>query len=305
MRSKLPLTTENLAKIACIYSGITFGVYWIPLRALGEAGFTGSWAVLLFNLSALSIVSPVLFVRWRYFIPGRFRFHMCAIFCGAAFALYATAFMYTEVVRVLIMFYLMPIWGFLLGRILIGDKITLIRWGSMAFGLAGLFVICGGDSGLVIPNNPGDWMALAAGVLWAAGSMMLLTNPDDTVNYTIGFLFWATVGSILVVMLATDFGLTTAPNWTGLGDVLYWLVPLAVFLIIPSSLATIYGPTKLNPGVVGLFFMTEISVGTVTAAIFAGEPFGLREIIGVVLVTLAGVAETFYQIYRQRAAVLR
>ncbi len=305
MRSKLPLTTENLAKIACLYSGITFGVYWIPLRALGEAGFTGSWAVLLFNLSALCIVSPVLFVRWRYFITGRFRFHMCAIFCGLAFALYAGAFMYTEVVRVLIMFYLMPIWGFLLGRVVIGEKITPIRWGSMAFGLAGLFVICGSNSGLVIPTNPGDWMALAAGVLWAAGSMMLLTNRDDTVNYTIGFLFWATVGSILMAMLATDFGLMTAPNWAGLGDVLYWLVPLAVLLIIPSALATIYGATKLNPGVVGLFFMTEISVGTVTAAIFAGEPFGLREITGVVLVTLAGVAETLYQIYRKMVAIRR
>jgi len=303
MRSTRPLTTENLAKIACIYSGITFGVYWIPLRALGEAGFTGPWAVLIFNLSALIIVSPVLFVRWRNIIRVRFRFHMCAILCGLGYALYAGAFMYTEVVRVLIMFYLMPIWGFLLGRIIIGDKITPIRWVSMAFGLAGLLVICGGDSGLIIPNNPGDWMALAAGVVWAAGSMMLLTNRDDTVNYTIGFLFWATLVSMLMAVLATESGFTIAPDWTGLGGVLYWLVPLAVFLIIPSALATIYGPSKLNPGIVGLFFMTEISVGTVTAAIFAGEPFGFREVTGVVLVTLAGAAETFYQIYRRRIAI--
>ena len=46
-----------------------------------------------------------------------------------------------------------------------------------------------------------------------------------------------------------------------------------------------------KPGAVGLLFMTEISVGTVTAAIWADEPFGLREITGVVLVTLAGFTE--------------
>ena len=38
--------------------------------------------------------------------------------------------------------------------------------------------------------------------------------------------------------------------------------------------------------------MTEISVATVTAAIWAGEPFGLREIVGVVLISSAGLAES-------------
>lgn len=303
MSVKLPLTPENLAKIAGVYSGITFGVYWIPLRAIGAAGFEGSWAVVLFNLSALILALPVLLLRWRHFVPGHFRFHICAILCGSAFALYASAFMYTEVVRVLIFFYLMPIWGFLLARIVIGEKITPIRCASMALGLAGLFVICAGDSGLVIPTRAGDWMALAAGLLWAGGSMMLLTNRGDPVDYTAGFLFWATIGSILMAMLATDLGVIAAPDWSSLGNILYWLIPLAVFLIVPSALATIYGATKLNPGVIGLLFMTEISVGTATAAIFAGEPFGLREIVGVVLITIAGVAETLYLIYRRQFSV--
>jgi hypothetical protein len=38
--------------------------------------------------------------------------------------------------------------------------------------------------------------------------------------------------------------------------------------------------------------MTEISVGTVTAALWAGEPFGLREITGVLLISIAGLAES-------------
>ncbi len=40
--------------------------------------------------------------------------------------------------------------------------------------------------------------------------------------------------------------------------------------------------------------MTEISVGTVTATIWAGEPFGMRELIGVTLITLAGLSEFIY-----------
>jgi hypothetical protein len=40
--------------------------------------------------------------------------------------------------------------------------------------------------------------------------------------------------------------------------------------------------------------MTEISVGVVTAAIWANEPFGMRELVGVILITLAGLSELIY-----------
>ncbi|MBT4890684.1 MAG: hypothetical protein HON65_14135, partial [Rhodospirillales bacterium] len=37
--------------------------------------------------------------------------------------------------------------------------------------------------------------------------------------------------------------------------------------------------------------MTEISVGTITAAIWADESFGFQEIAGVILITGAGLLE--------------
>ena len=40
--------------------------------------------------------------------------------------------------------------------------------------------------------------------------------------------------------------------------------------------------------------MTEISVGAVTAAIWANEPLGARELTGVALITLAGLCEFLY-----------
>jgi drug/metabolite transporter (DMT)-like permease len=43
--------------------------------------------------------------------------------------------------------------------------------------------------------------------------------------------------------------------------------------------------------------MTEISVGAVTAAIWAGEPFGFREIVGVVLISAAGVTESIWDLW--------
>ena len=70
------------------------------------------------------------------------------------------------------------------------------------------------------------------------------------------------------------------------------LVLVVVLVVIPGTFAALWGTPLLSPGIVGILFMTEISVGTVTAALWAGEPFGLREIVGVLLISGAGLAES-------------
>lgn len=81
---------------------------------------------------------------------------------------------------------------------------------------------------------------------------------------------------------------------------MHWVIPLALIVLIPAAVATVFSPSHLNPGVAGLLFMTEISVGAGSAALFAGEPFGLREIAGVILITLAGLAELTYELINRR-----
>ena len=79
--------------------------------------------------------------------------------------------------------------------------------------------------------------------------------------------------------------------------VLPWLVPTVVVVVMTGMYATMWGAPKLNPGVVGLLFMTEISVGAITAAIWSGEPFGIRELIGIILITAAGAAESIWDLW--------
>lgn len=295
-------TQSGLAKICCVYAGLVFGIYWIPLRALGRGGFEGMWAVVVFGLAPMVLLSPLFAARWRVFVPGRVRFHVCGVMIGSAFALYAAAFMYTEVMRVIALFYLMPIWGFLIARLVGGEVITPVRWLSMAFGLAGLLVLFSFDSGPPLPRNAGDWMALASGMIWAGGSMLLFTDREDPVNYTLAFLLWSCIVALVLAVFATWHGAAAAPAWSRLVPELYWLLPFALLVLIPAAYATVFGPTRLNPGVVGLLFMTEVSVGTITAALFAGEPFGAREICGVALITLAGVAEPMQILSRSLAS---
>ena len=276
------------------------GIYWIPLRYMDETGFPGMWAVFLFNLVSLVLLVPYILKEWSQLVPGRKRMHAIACITGLAYVCYTGAFLYTEVIRALVFYYLMPVWGFFLARIFIGERITPIRWLSILLGIGGLLAICGIDEGIPIPSRAGDWLALAGGFIWAGAALAILTDKQDTVNYTVTFLFWATVCSIVFALVASRSGVLSPPQWAHLTDTLVWLVPFALFIIIPGAFVTLYAPSQLNPGIVGLLFMTEISVGTVTAALLADEPFGTREIAGVLLITLAGVAEPLFQWIRKK-----
>lgn len=293
---------QTLAKLAAVYAGLVFGIYWIPIRALEGAGFPGLWATTIFNLASVLIILPLVWRDRKRFFPGRLRFHVICFGTGLAYALYASAYVYTEVVNVIVLFYLMPIWGFLLARWIIADPITPARWWSMILGFAGMWVILGEGMAFPLPRNAGDWMALSAGLLWAGTSLMLLMDRQEkATTYGAGFIVWAFLITATLAWLSTGQGTLSPADWSLIGEVMLWLIPFALIVIVPAAVATVFAPTKLNPGIVGILFMAEISVGVITAAIWAGEPFGFRQVIGVTFITVAGVLETAWLLFFRNA----
>jgi len=272
---------KKFARLAGLLSGAVFGIYWLPLRQIELAGFEGPWATFLFNLLP-AIIALFLVIKTRSdFALRRRRFHLGGVLVGFALVLYATSFLYTEVVRTQLLFYVTPLWGFLLA-------------------LVGLLVILKIDSGFPWPGNLGDWLALIAGVVWACGSLVLNTDNESHPNsYCLAFFLWGAVFAFAIAYVMSSVGMVAPPSFTEITK-LWWFALFALLVAVPAGWATVYAAQNLNPGVVGLLFMAEISVATVTASIIAGEPFGLRELAGVVLITLAGVLEPVTELRQQR-----
>lgn len=291
-----------LAKGASLYAGVVFGIYWIPLRALEAAGFPGIWASVALNAVPFILIFPVLALRAADICRHGRKFHFGCLLLGLAYALYASAFLFTQVINVIVLYYLLPLWGFLLARAVTGDAITPVRWLAMFFGFLGIFFIFGAFEGLPLPRNGGDWMALASGFLWAAGSLLLLLDRDGTpIDCGIAFVFWGAFCATLMAVIATLSGALPPPRLPDL-TLLFWLFPVAALVVIPASFATVYGPMVLNPGVVGLLFMTEISVGTATAALLTDEAFAAPQLLGIFCVSIAGLLEILWPTLRKRRA---
>lgn len=286
----MPLSKISMAKAAAVYSGLIFGLFWIPLRFLESQNVPGVWPAVLINGTAATIMIPIVIWRWKRFVFGGWRFHVAGLLAGTTLVFYAAGLLYTDVVRIIVLYYMLPIWGFLLARIFLGAVITRIRWLAMGLGFTGLFIIFGADAGLPLPRNVGDWMGLASGFIWAIAATMILADKTSAViDYALYYLVWGGIGTIIVLAFSGD--LAAWPNTQIVADSMIWIIPLAILGIVPAGFATLYAPAYLNPGTVGLLFMTEISISVGTAAVFAGEPFGLREAIGVILISTAGLLE--------------
>ena len=288
---QLSLSTQALAKLASLYAGLIFGLYWIPLRALEDAGLEGLFPAMLFNALPMVLMLPVILWRWPKIRKAPLSFHITGVIIGLSLVTYTNAFLFTDVVRVLILFYLTSVWGFLLARVFLGDLITPIRLLSILLGVGGMLVIFGFEEGMPLPNNIGDWMALAGGILWAVASLMMLVGKESPVDYAMWFFLWNGIAAIAITALFFEQGVTVMPDINVIINVLPWMLPVALILIIPAGFAVIYGPTQLNPGVAGILFMVEIGVGTVTATLLTDEPFGVRELAGVLMITCAALVE--------------
>ncbi|MGB1915623.1 MAG: DMT family transporter [Paracoccaceae bacterium] len=265
------------------------GVFWIPLRALEEIGLHGLWITVVYFLIPTICVIPITLWRWIHVKNGGLSLQLTAMLAGGALLLYSTAIVYTDVVRAILLFYLTPIWASILARIFLGDEITTQRIIAMATAVLGMLTIFGLGTRFPIPQNIGDWLGIGSGFLWAVAMVRIrMTESHSAIELTTGFFQWSLIFSASVAWLLAP---TYIPKIEQTLPVLPLLFFFTAFLVLPGTYASLWGPKHLSPGIVGLLFMSEIVVGAISVAIFAGEPFGIREIIGVFLILGASIVE--------------
>jgi drug/metabolite transporter (DMT)-like permease len=284
---------EGLARISCLLGGAVWGVYWIPLRALDANGISGLWATALFHVIPLVVLAPIIILRSRQIRAAGRSLQLVGATLGLAMLLYSTSFLYTDVIHAVSLYYLTPVWSALLARAWLKEPITPGRVVGIILGLCGMLVILNGEQGFPWPRNAGDWMALASGIIWAIAANLMRRHPyHSALDVAPMWFLWCTILSIISALSLQPDSLLAPVE--ALTSVLPWFLPIVLLVVLPGYLAITWGTPQLNPGTVGVLFMTEISVGAVSAALLTQEPFGGREIIGVTLITLAGLAETIF-----------
>jgi drug/metabolite transporter (DMT)-like permease len=279
--------------LAIVVAAVLWGLYWLPMRGMAEMGVEGAWPSLLLNAAVVALLLPPALMRWRRFLIDPLDLAVSGLLIGAALSLYGISLNLTDVVRAVLLFYLMPLWGAAIGVIWLGERLTARRGAALIFGFAGLMVVLEADAGLPLPQNTGDWMALFSGMAWAVGSTRIFVGKKHaTFEVALVFALGTVVVTGLLILLFPPGALGLQPTAAAVADSAAVLAAGAFLLMIPIFFLTVWGAKRLSPTTVGILLLGDVVVAVVSAAILIEtEPFGTREVIGTALILAAGVME--------------
>lgn len=285
------MTTQVLASAVVLVTGVIWGGYWLPVRSIAERGLDGAWGTGAITAAAMIVLLPFLIVN-RGLLRGRDRVGMLSVLLGgAAFALYSIGFLYGKVALVVLLWFFSPVWSVLIARYLLRLRVPRLRLVAIAVGLAGLFIMLGGDGGFPAPRDLGEWMAFVGGGIWAFATAGMRLR-SDLAPLPAAFLFsaGALVTSILAAPLLEPVPVIAAGDVPGVAvtvlvtGVLWWVLSIAGLM---------WAAVRLDPARVGILLMTEVVFGALSAALLAGESLSVAEVIGGGLVILCGLLEVW------------
>ncbi len=281
----------NLICVGLFFAAGLWGLYWIPQRALEEAGMTGGWGTIAQYLVCIVLLTPIAVWRWRKNEQTGLDLPLAGLLMGGGIVCYANSFLLTDVMRALLLFYLTPLWATLIEFLFLRQKPGWRRVISLPMSLIGVWVVIGRDVGLPLPQNAGDWLAVMGGAMFAAGAARAEVSRIDGV-FPMLFAFFIYGGVFAVaqsLFLSTELGpIPAIETWVILTP---WFLLLCVLFFLPTNTMITWSPTQLGAGLFSILILSELVFGTISAAIWANEPFGWHEIIGGTLILVAGVIE--------------
>ena len=267
-----------------------WGLFWIPLRAFERGGLDPGWVIITQFGVPLIFLLPLAIVRRQRQQPIGIAQVATGLLVGGGVVLYSESLLQTSVVRSLVLFYVMPAWGTLVEVGLMGRRFTLWRSLALVLSLTGLLAILGLGNSLAFSINVGDLMALLAGILFTFGAMRIRAMPQISVFEQIfAFFFYGFLVALGLSLLPITV-LGQPPDFQLLLSLTPWLM-LMTAVLIPVMWGIYWGSRSVDPGRLGLILQLEAVVGIGSAALWAGEPFGLAEAVGSTLVIGAGLVE--------------
>jgi drug/metabolite transporter (DMT)-like permease len=280
---------------ALLVNAFVWGVSWWPFRQLQAMGLHPLWATTLIYVLSVAVI-----IAWR---PGALRqlmrhpaLWLIFIASGATNATFNWSVSIGDVVRVVLLFYLMPLWSLLLARVLLHERLSPGAIVRVCMALAGAALVLshgqasvGGHPGTPTALLP-DVLALLGGFAFALNNVMLKresARPEE--GRALAMFFGGAV-----VAGVTAAGLSTAgaagvhwPVATG-----SWLLPafgLSIVFMV-SNLCLQYGAARLSAAATAVVMPCEVLFAALTSVWWGGATLHPTVLVGGVLIVAAALA---------------
>jgi len=255
----------GLATLALTFNAFTWGVSWWPFRWLQERGLHALWATVLIYAVAVVLISVWRPQSWSQLLrtPSLWWLVLAA---GATNAAFNTAVTIGDVVRVVLLFYIMPLWAVLLARVLLGERLTLLAAVRVVLALSGAAIVLWPTDGSAwpVPTSTGEALALVGGFTFALNNVMLRREAHRPESARALAMFAGGAGvSLLAAVWLGVAGTVPWPPAPAAGWVSGMLGLAMVFLL--SNLALQYGSARLPANATAVVMVSEVLFAAVSA----------------------------------------
>jgi drug/metabolite transporter (DMT)-like permease len=276
---------------ALTLNAFVWGTSWWPFRQLEERGLHPLWAtVMVFAAGTVVILvwRPRTFVQ----LARRPALWLLVLAAGATNAAFNWGVVVGDVVRVVLLFYLMPLWAVLLARWLLYEPLTRAALARVALALAGAALILwpqGAAAGSwPVPRELPDWLGLIGGFAFALNNVMLRREAAQPEAARALAMF---AGAVLVAGgLAVGLGLSGHVPWPPAPSPGWMPGVLALGVAVLAGVAALqFGAARLRANVTAVVMLSEVLFAGVSAVALGSSVLTTQLLVGGGLIVLAAV----------------
>ncbi|MDO8298553.1 DMT family transporter [Lacisediminimonas sp.] len=270
-----------------LVNALIWGLSWWPLKALQEEGWHPLWCttlVFLLGTVAIAVAKPGA-------VAGVCRSPLLLVL-GLAAGLTNGAFNWGvavgDVVRVILLFYLMPIWAAIMARVLLKEKITTLVVVRIVLALTGAAIVLSPEGGgIPLPSNTGDWLGLFGGMAFALTNVMLrrAAHCERDSRALAMFAGSALVPGVFAALIATK-GIDAS---TSFGPQVWGLVMALGSAMLVANYALQFAAARLPVNTTSVVLLTEVVFAVVSSVLLIGAVITPSMMAGGLLIVVSSV----------------
>ncbi|MBU0620798.1 MAG: DMT family transporter [Gammaproteobacteria bacterium] len=279
---------QNVLPVAGVLTGaLVWGLIWYPYRELQAIGVTGPLATLLTYLLAMLCGAFMLPRVWRERSSFGWWGLLLVLSAGWANFGYVLGMLHGEVMRVLLLFYLAPVWTILFSFWILGERLNRYGYFVVALSLGGAMIMLWEPKlGLPWPQNPSEWLGLSAGMGFALSNVTSRRAAHLSVEAK-SFSLWLGTAALTLPFLLWQGGL---PGQLAAISQSSWLLLAIMGIVLCTiSFAVQYGIAHMPANRAVVLFLFELVVAAVSSYFLAAEAMGWQEWAGAVLIVSASL----------------
>ena len=278
-----------LPALVLLFNAFIWGTSWLPFRALSEHGSHPLWSTVF-----VYVCGVALFLVWRPRVLGELARHpklaALALAAGLTNICFNWAVTVGDVMRVVLLFYLMPAWSILLAWALLGERPTAGALLRLALALAGVTLVLK-KPGMAWPwpESQADWLAIAGGFSFAlTGVLLRRWRGTPATARTFAMFLGSAIVSAGVALAAQAAHLAAPPalaNWAGW---LPWALGLTAALLT-GNMALQYGTAHLPAQTASLIMLDEVVFASVSSVALGAAALATGTLAGGAMILSAAL----------------